>query len=439
MATIQIVVDNPLRDLTCDVLLTGHLLAHNHKVVLTPFDNAPYETFRLAPDYLLVNYVRKNNEHFLKRLTETGIQFGVLDTEGGVFVKMEDEGGKPNFVKTFSDNQTVIKGMVDYFVWGRNIYDFLKKEGPFPPEALRLTGTPRTDVFHPKWTGENPPKDLILVNTSFTLANPKYRSAEAEAEALVSDFGFNEKKVFEALKNQRSFVEIFLQAVEEMAKTFNNETFVVRPHPFEGASLYQTRFRSFGNIEVNSQKTVDFWLRRSKALFHFECSTALEAALLGIPTFSLGGYSHLRPIESVASVTRYCESTDDLLLKFEQVLQGTYQPEASLAVNTAKVTESVYYQFDGRASERISNIIFEKLNVEKTHKKALIYFWRAFYLLRNLVKMLTRKSTVKISKRFNAQQCRDLVSYFSQTQLNLFEKAEVVQSGDSVIFTLKHQ
>lgn len=428
-----------MRDLTADVLLACHLANEKCRVVLSPFNNSPFETFRFSPDYLLVNCVRKTNDVFLDRVRKSGIPFGALDTEGGVFVKMEDEGGKPNFIKTLSQNEKVLNGLEDYFVWGRSLFDYLHQHGPFLSSSLRLTGTPRTDVFHPSWTGEKPERTIVLINTSFTLVNPKYQSSKEEAESLINDFGFNRTQVYEALEKQENLIKEFLDTIDELVQRFPEQVFVLRPHPFEGLGIYTDKFNGLKNIKVSSENTVDYWLRRLKALVHFECSTALEAALLGIPAFSLKQFRDLRPIEAVSAVTNYCESRQDLFNKIELCILDRFQHPPAFHSQVHQVIESVYFSNDGLASQRITAQILKRRNLPEEAHTPVVFFWWLFYLLTNTAKLAMGRTLVKESKRFNAKNCLGILEYFKQANMVFFSDINIIQRGCSVILEKRLQ
>ena len=83
-----LVVDNPLRDLPGCILLSTSLVSMNYKVYLVPhnlvFRNNFSELLGINPDFVVLNYLRKNNDHIAEALIKCKIPFSVLDTEGGV-------------------------------------------------------------------------------------------------------------------------------------------------------------------------------------------------------------------------------------------------------------------------------------------------------------------------------------------------------------------
>jgi surface carbohydrate biosynthesis protein len=407
--SILIFVDNPLRDLPANTFLAIFLVSKGFDVYLTPFNNAAYETFRLNPDYVLVNYARISNEVFLRRALDAKLNIGVLDTEGGVFVRMEKEGGKPNVVKTFAQNSTVLTGIKDYFVWGKFLFDYLSDNGPFLTKCLHLTGTPRTDMLYYSATIHNHKKDLILLNTSFPLVNPKFSTPENEARVLISKFKYDAEAIMEEVRQQTFLLKRFIETSKNLAACFPNERFVLRPHPFEKIEVYRDALRNRPNIEVSSENTIDYWLARSKALFHFQCSTAIEAALVEVPAFSMRADAHLRSIEAVEKLTDFCDTEEELFTKVGNVLNGKYSKSASLIQNREEVIRDIYFRFDGKASERICEKLVATLKNSEKSNSVKRLFWYAFYGLKNIAKRILGRDLVRKEKRFSVDDVEDLL------------------------------
>lgn len=436
MKRIAIVVDNPLRDLPGDVLLSCHLSRPDLVVYLVPFDNAPHEIFRIKPDYVLVNYVRKTNEVFLNRLVQAGLKFGVLDTEGGVFVKMEEEGGRPNFVKTYTENKNILDAIADYFVWGRAVYDYLSAHGPIPKKCLRLTGTPRSDVLSNVWQNDSNPREIILINTSFTLGNPKFRTSTEEAEDLINRFKYQRHLVYEVLDQQKVIIQDFIEVTKELSKRFPKQFFVLRPHPFESHDVYLQSLKGIKNVEIRGDNSIDYWLRRTKALFHYECSTAIEASLMGVPAFSLKKYAASRPIEEIARLTDYCMSSEDLFKKIEAVLEASYQAPSHLEDHRKKIVEDVYFKFDGLSSERISQQILNQIlghsSMPINQVGVMAHAWFLFYKARNMAKLILKKPVVRDAKKIKIDDVmRSLNSFLISDRLKN-KKIQAAQDGDSI-------
>ena len=89
MSRIAIIVDNPTRDLSGAVLLGRELALRGEEVFLTSMNLRHREIPALAPDHLVVNYLRPTNDAFVEQLMHAGVRVTVLDTEGAVFQEPE--------------------------------------------------------------------------------------------------------------------------------------------------------------------------------------------------------------------------------------------------------------------------------------------------------------------------------------------------------------
>ena len=140
---IAIIVDNPTRDLSSCVLIAFELARRGLRVILVPMNYAENEIWAYQPNFVLLNHLRKSNENFVKELSHAGIEYGVLDTEGGVFFNLD-------IIKKSIGNNFVRKNASFYCSWGREVKDYLIKEGFYDYNQVCVTGSPRFDFYHDK-------------------------------------------------------------------------------------------------------------------------------------------------------------------------------------------------------------------------------------------------------------------------------------------------
>jgi len=74
---IALIVDNPKRDLSGMALLAYRLCQMGATCFLVPFNLRDTELWALAPDFVLLNYLRVNNQELAKRMIQAGIKVGV--------------------------------------------------------------------------------------------------------------------------------------------------------------------------------------------------------------------------------------------------------------------------------------------------------------------------------------------------------------------------
>lgn len=82
---IALVVDHPQRDLPGLLLVAFELCRRGAVCHLIPLNLQEREIPALAPDFVLLNYVRMFNYELGRKLVRARVPIGMLDTEGGVW------------------------------------------------------------------------------------------------------------------------------------------------------------------------------------------------------------------------------------------------------------------------------------------------------------------------------------------------------------------
>jgi surface carbohydrate biosynthesis protein len=403
---IQILVDHRNRDLKANTLVGAILAKKGAQVILTPTAIMEKDIFELNADHIVFNYLRSNNEHLISKVLKCNKCASVLDTEGGFFVKLVNENNIPNFMKTFPLTNKTSTRVSNYFVWGKDVYDFLKTTDYFSRTGLKLTGTPRTDIIYRSSLSETQ-RDVILINTSFTLANPKYKTPEEEANYLINAYKYDANLTLGVLNSQKKIMEEYVELAIKVSKGFPEKKIILRPHPFESCTFYQKHLSHCPNITITNKETIDEALSKAKLLIHYQCSTAMEAMLLKIPALSLSHGANVRSIETINHITDYHESHDSLLKSITDIFNGNY---VICPIKTKYLNESIekiYFKFDNSSSSRVANHLLET----PLQKSNLIFrFYRYFYLLIAIVKYFIKSCLGK--NNF------DEAKYFTEQDVN---------------------
>ena len=69
----------------------------------------------------------------------------------------------------------------------------------------------------------------------------------------------------------------FINLVKQIATSHKDETIVLRPHPEENKEIYSFFFKKYKNVIVCNDGPVDPWIRLSKFIIHYGCTTAIQA------------------------------------------------------------------------------------------------------------------------------------------------------------------
>lgn len=185
-----------------------------------------------------------------------------------------------------------------YFTWGKNQAIDLVEQLGCSGDKIRITGNPRFDVHRPDLRGVFAERadrirlrhgHYILVNTKFSTFNGfagseknvsgmrargMLHTDEHEAEAMgLNDF---QGLVFAG----------FMQLIEQLSRRFSAYTIVVRPHPSENHEPWHAKAATLPNVAVVYEGNVAEWILASEICIHNNCTTGVEAYLLGKPSLS---------------------------------------------------------------------------------------------------------------------------------------------------------
>ena len=350
-----LIVENPLRDLDGLVLLAATLARRGVRSALVPMYEQGFDIPALRPDVVVANYVRGNNRDLLARYRSLGCRIVVLDSEGAAGRSAQE------FARLVArmDPATLVD---DYCVWGRSRYEALLAAKAFPPERVHLTGCPRYDFCAAPWSAALAPTAVppgfILVNTNFPLPNPRFAANAEEERRTLQRVWADEQYVAAVYRDARLAFEGMLRAIEALAQRFSAIPLVVRPHPFEAVTPYES-LRHPGNLQVRQEGTSLQWIRAASVLVHQNCSTALEAAMLGCEALSLEWLStEALRLPGPSAVSHAMASQADLEGTLERLLAGSKLPvDAKLGAARRETIEEFFLANDGRSSDRVADVI----------------------------------------------------------------------------------
>jgi surface carbohydrate biosynthesis protein len=363
-----LIVDNPLRDLEGLVLLGRQLAARGVRVTLVPMYEQGFDVPALRPDLVLVNYTRPNNADLIKVYKRAGILVGVLDTEG--------IGGKNADQFAEMVKRAGCTDLVDlYCVWGQAQHAAFLTHGTVPAELVRATGCPRYDFCAPPWRAVLPEPSIapgyVLINTNFPTVNPRFsRSSSHEEESMVQA-GFSREFARQFIADAGLAYRTVLDTSIKLASHFTEVQFVLRPHPFESLSSYDA-FAELPNAHVIQSGTSLEWISGARLLIHQNCSTAIEAAMLGVEPVSMEWFNTpaLR-LQAATGVSREAASEADLIDLVQKRLDGKLRaPSSETEEFRRKIMGDLYTAIDGGSSARVTGAILETIEAVRHGKAA---------------------------------------------------------------------
>jgi surface carbohydrate biosynthesis protein len=357
------IVDHPKRDLGGVIQVAHALSKQGVETCLIPLYDQGVDVPLLRLDALVINYARPINLDLVAGYVLQGIRVYVLDTEGGI---LSEEGA--NSIQGLADyikGSPYTKLLSGYFFWGAILRDAFATKGIFDPEYLYLTGCPRFDIASLRWrdTLNYREDNYILVNANFPLVNPMFSRDVAEEGCILVRAGWDRDYVDKMIEDQREIQRGFLETVSQLAATFPERQFLVRPHPFEGVDIYKRRFSQFQNIKIDASGSVLNVLKNCACLLHLNCGTSIEAVMLDrlpismeyLNTQHMAGHSTLP-----SQISLRAKSFDELVKLLENL------PKAIEGFDFSGVYQSHIYGFfyknDGAAGDRVAGHLLRRLS-----------------------------------------------------------------------------
>lgn len=357
--SVALIVDHPQRDLAGLVLTAFELCQRGYDCHLVPLNLQDTEIWALAPDFVLLNYLRRFNEPFVRRLVEARIPYGLLDTEGAVFGSLEE------YAELHCEDISLLHGARCACIWGPRVAQYLIGEGLYHAERLQVTGCPRFDLYAPQWrsvvldgveAGDGG-RPRILMNTNFSIVNPRFTSSEENIALYHAQLGWSMERLKAYTDTERVAISETIDLARIIATRFPECTIVVRPHPHESTEPYCSELADVPNIELNVDGPVQPQIFRARAVVQRSCTTAIEAALGNVPTLSPRWITPPMEAPMSEAVSIGCDTPDAVCATLEEVLAGTYEPDAELQRETECVITEWFHRRDGLAFRRVSDAV----------------------------------------------------------------------------------
>lgn len=404
--SVCLIVDNPLRDLNGLILLAYQLVKRGMDVWLVPMYEQWNEIQAIRPDAVMVNYLRENNRNHVISYLRAGMMVGVLETEG--------VGGRSLNEYRQLVSTTGCTDLLDlYFLWGSSQKTALLEEGVIPESIAKVTGCPRYDFCATPWRHlleRRESRPYILINTSFPTANPRFSAGQGAEIAAMVAAGFSAEFAAEYIDAARGALIGMVGLLEELAVRFPDRLFVLRPHPFESPEGYRS-LRRFPNLVIRQEGTSLEWVAHADALIHLNCSTAVEASMLGVAALS-PSWLDASPLHVplASDLSQHYVSVQYFVTGLRRALADK---EGGVAQRSSRAIEDYYFRVDGKASSRVADAIAVALasrGVPRNRGLPKVSFrFKAKALVKSILgsrlfHVLFRRRTKIAAKSFTAQQ-----------------------------------
>lgn len=354
--------------------------------------------------------------------------YAILKKRGVVIVSLDEE----NAVD-FKDLQQLNLRFPDeildefglIFLWGTKQYDFLSKNrSSFNSKKIVVSGHPRFELLKNKFQElyandvvnyREKFGDFILINTNFGLGN----NLKSEAE-VVSNYVQRFPQIKELINYQKLQVANFVA----LAKFLNKKTkssIVLRPHPEESLEIYLREFKDYPNIHVVYEGSVIPWIIASKVMVHHDCTTSLEAAMLGRNSIAF-----TKNIDQ--------QLTTDIPLKISYICERPSEVSDLIisGLNNLYINEEIlrsYFTFHDNSIDLIKDKLRETFKLNKSYQKKL-YVFKIQSKARSIYRFFLKKESSLFKQKFqgfNIKEAKRIIDvlnsiYSASVKINFINK-----------------
>ncbi len=232
------------------------------------------------------------SRHNLQLARACGHRVALWDEEGLVWASREV------YWRTKVDAGTLNEAEL-MLAWGEDNARVWREHPDYRGGPIAAVGNPRADLLHPRLTGlfaeeveaiRGEYGQFILINTNFSRVNHVQPRQNRHLKWLREQRPDDPRGGFAAHKY--ALFQAFRETVPRLARALPELNFVLRPHPSEDRSTWESIGADLDNLSVAQHGNVVAWLLASRGLVHNGCTTAIEAYQLGRPALAF------RPVQS---------------------------------------------------------------------------------------------------------------------------------------------
>ena len=442
-ATVCFPIETTVRELDGKLLVAAHLLNNNTRVFIGDRKGIKNEILHLQNAIYFTKSLDPSLDNFYNSVRENNNKIVNMNVEGGVLYKDVEN----HFISSYPE--TMLQKIDKLFLFGEKIkLYFIQYLGNEFKDKLIVSGEPRFDLLNKKYfkyfeNDTNKIKkefgDYILINTSFSIANP-FVGEEKLFSFLEENNAYNEEAVANfAIKRDfyKKILHQYVIMIKKLAKEYANTNFVIRPHPSESLAIYLEEFKEIKNIHVVNKGNVHYWISAAKAVIHYDCTTGIESVLSETPTLA---FVPDKKNEVFAWLPAYlsdeCKEDHEIVERIGKILKGGYH--FKLSKDKEEVLESYICNTSLNSSKIVSEQLQEMLkdlgtakniNILDRNFRRIEYRLKGFYN-RNIVKSksITRKKVGVL----RSKEVGDKLKILMQIE-NFEKKFSIHKVGDNVL------
>ena len=309
------------REFPSRLFLAGLAVKAGYHVIIGKSKTLHRHLYKFPRGIIIENDATPRSFRFFQKARKMGFKIVAWDEESLVTLTDDIYASLRVCPKTVSQ----IEG---FFCRGDGDYAAVSKAYPDIKDQLVKAGNPRLDILKPKWTGKIPHQDrpkTILINSRFSIVNPYYISPEKAKANVFTKFGIARdsetgKHIESWLDHARDMFFAFAELTEKIAQTFPNYKIIIRPHPSENHAFWKDLADKYDNCQSLYEGAASDWFLKADCLIHNSCTTAIEASLSGLPSFSyLPAGDNIYDAQLPNSVSERYYTTEEMLERLESL------------------------------------------------------------------------------------------------------------------------
>lgn len=364
-------VETKVREFDAKLLLALIALQRGFDVVIGALWELKFHADLLDRGIILDKSIAKTKEQWFRNCQQQGHRVAALDEEGLVYFDAETYRQLRIFPQSME--------LADlFFAWGKDQSEVTASALGELAERIRVTGNPRFDLLRPELRNlydQDAAKlrekygRIIQINTSFSFAN-----SANDPKALQQTFSqypiAKERPSFfeDWMAAQQKVLESFLEMLPPVRERFPDHRIIIRPHPSEGLEFWQDVAASLENTTVVREGNIVPWILASDVLVHWNCTTAIEATLLGKAAIA---YRKEKPDYYEQPLPNACSfhagNPEQLLEMIDLEMKGTLVASAEESKNRVQVLQHHVASLEGdlAAEKMIEELLLLSQSVER--------------------------------------------------------------------------
>lgn len=339
------------RDTVVDEEIAIHLRTFGHEVDVHGYiHNARQSVPYLKPDFVVIPMVGGQFKlDFVKKCKQWGIEVIVRRGEAGV--------SREQFNKLDKKRQKIIIGGWDYdpyvdleLVWGGEFLNLIAEHGHIARHKLKACGGFAFDAyFDPEVKRKANGKRAVLFATGFSCGESDKPSPEC---GIAKDDPYQQELHDKSRKGR----DVWIKSIKAVHNKFGDTwEYFLKVRPGELTTEYRNELGEIVTILDQGYSAIKA-LQRVDLVIHTGSTLAIEANLLGIPSFN---FFNMNPDLKLAGVSPRLYDTEGLIESMKEVDLSRSNIYPMGPYN--EVVSRLYDQIDGKACQNAAEAIREHL------------------------------------------------------------------------------